>query len=208
LTGSITSTNGVVVNGGALAGNGTITDNVTVQASIASGTIDALTVNGNYTINGTLAVDVNRAGFVSDHPIVSGTVSAVAGTVAVNTLGAALQVGDTFTLFSGPVSGGAALTVVGGGATWVNNLAVDGTIQVLSLVPTTPTSLTGTVNGGNLNISWPPSHQGWVLQAQTNSLAVGIATNWTDIPGTASVTSTNIAINPANPTVFFRLRSP
>jgi fibronectin-binding autotransporter adhesin len=208
LTGSITSTNGVVVNGGALSGNGTINDNVTVQASIGSGTIDALTVNGNYTINGTLAVDVNRAGFVSDHPIVSGAVSATAGTVAVNHLGAALQVGDTFTLFSGPVSGGAALTVVGGGVTWVNNLAVNGTIQVLSLVPTTPTSVTGTVTGGNLNISWPPSHLGWVLQAQTNSLAVGIAANWTDIPGTASVTSTNIAINPANPTVFFRLRYP
>ncbi len=208
LTGSITGTNGVVVNGGALAGNGTITDNVTVQASIASGTIDALTVNGDYTINGTLAVDVNRAGLVSDHPVVSGTISAVAGTVAVNNLGAALQVGDTFTLFSGPVSGGAALAVVGGGVTWINNLAVNGTIQVLSLVPATPTSVTGTVNGGNLTVSWPASHLGWVLQTQTNSLAIGIAANWADVPGTALVTSTNIPINPANPTVFFRLRYP
>jgi hypothetical protein len=104
-----------VANGGALAGNGTINDNVTVVSnSIASGTIDALTVNGNFTIAGNLAVDVNRAGLVSDHPIVSGTVSAVAGAVTVNKLGAALQVGDTFTLFSGPVSGGGALTISGG----------------------------------------------------------------------------------------------
>lgn len=208
LTGSITSTNGVILNGGALAGNGTITDNVTVSNSIGSGTIDAVTVNGNFTIAGNYAVDVNRAGFVSDHPIVTGTISAVTGSVTVNKLGAALQVGDTFTLFSSPVSGGAALTVTGGGANWINNLAVNGTIQVASLIPTTPTSVTATVNGGNLNVSWPVSHQGWVLQTQTNALTVGIAANWVDMPGTALVTSTNIAINPANPTVFFRLRSP
>jgi len=47
-----------------------------------------------------------------------------------------------------------------------------------------------------------------VLQTQTNTLTVGIAANWVDVPGTASVTSTNIAVNPANPTVFFRLRYP
>jgi hypothetical protein len=37
---------------------------------------------------------------------------------------------------------------------------------------------------------------------------VGLNTNWLDVAGTASVTSTNMAINPANPTVFFRLRHP
>jgi hypothetical protein len=52
------------------------------------------------------------------------------------------------------------------------------------------------------------SHLGWVLQTQTNALTVGIAANWVDVPGSASVTSVSIAINPANPTVFFRLRYP
>jgi autotransporter-associated beta strand protein len=208
LTGSITSTNGVVANGGALAGNGVINDNVVVSNSIASGTIDALTVNGNFTIAGNLAVDVNRAGLVSDHPIVSGTVSAVAGSVTVNKLGAALQVGDTFTLFSVPVTGGGALTISGGGVTWNNNLAVNGTISVASIIPTTPTSITAVPSGNALAVSWPGSHLGWVLQTQTNALTVGISTNWVDVPGTGLVTSTNIPVNAASPTVFFRLRSP
>ena len=208
LTGSITSTNGVVANGGALAGNGVINDNVVVSNSIASGTIDALTVNGNFTIAGNLAVDVNRAGLVSDHPIVSGTVSAGAGSVTVNKLGAALQVGDTFTLFSVPVTGGGALTISGGGVTWNNNLAVNGTISVASIIPTTPTSITAVPSGNALAVSWPGSHLGWVLQTQTNALTVGISTNWVDVPGTGLVTSTNIPVNAASPTVFFRLRSP
>jgi len=208
LTGSLTSTGGVSVVGGALAGNGTITDNVIVQSSIPSGTLDALTVNGNYTINGTLAVDVNRAGFGSDLTTVSASLSAVAGAVSVNKLGATLQVGDTFTLFNQPVTGGGALSVTGGGATWNNNLAVNGTIQVATLVPTTPTTLTATPSGNTLSLSWPATHLGWVLQVQTNSLNVGIATNWVDVPATATITATNLAINPANPTAFFRLRAP
>jgi hypothetical protein len=42
-------------------------------------------------------------------------------------------------------------------------------------------------------------------------LNVGLIANsnaWFDISNSASVTSTNITINPANPTVFFRLRHP
>jgi fibronectin-binding autotransporter adhesin len=208
LTGSISSTGGVFVAGGALAGNGTINDNVTVQSSIPSATLDSLTVNGNYTISGVLAVDANRAGFAADFTTVSGGLSATGGSIQVNNLGANLQVGDTFILFNKVVSGGGALAVVGGGATWNNNLEVDGTIQVASVVPTTPTTITATSGAGTLDLNWPASHLGWVLQTQTNALTVGIAANWVDVPGSASVTSVSIAINPAHPTVFFRLRSP
>jgi len=208
LTGSLTSTGGVFIAGGALAGNGTINDNVTAQAGIGSGTIDTMGVNGNFTINGNYAVDVNRSGSQADRPTVSGTVSAAAGSVTVYNLGAALQVGDTFALFNGAVTGGGVISVVGGGAVWNNNLGVNGTISVASIVPSTPTEIDVTRGTGTIDLSWPASHKGWVLQTQTNSLAVGIAANWTDIPGTASVTSTNIAINPTNPTVFFRLRYP
>ncbi len=208
LTGSISSTGGVSVVGGALAGNGTITDNVTIQASIPSGTLDSLTVNGDYTINGTLAVDANRSGFVSDLTTVSGTLSAVAGTISVNNLGADPQVGDTFVLFNKAVAGGGALAVSGGGATWDNNLAVNGSIQVASIVSTTPISITATSSGNNLSLSWPASHQGWMLQVQTNSLAIGIAANWVDVPASTGITATNIMIDPLNPTAFFRLRAP
>ena len=69
--------------------------------------------------------------------------------------------------------------------------------------------VTFSVSGGTtLTLAWPPSYLGWVLQSQTNSLNVGISTNWYDVPGSGSVTNQNIPLNPANPTVYYRLRSP
>ncbi|TAL00385.1 MAG: hypothetical protein EPO07_09765, partial [Verrucomicrobia bacterium] len=78
-------------------------------------------------------------------------------------------------------------------------------------IASNPTNLTFSVIGGTLSLSWPADHLGWLLQSQTNSLNLGIVTNnsaWYDWPGTASVTSTNVPINTANPAVFFRLRHP
>jgi len=72
--------------------------------------------------------------------------------------------------------------------------------------PSGPTTLTNTVSGTTLSLSWPAG-QGWRLQAQTNSLSIGINTNWAYITD-GSVSSTNITVNPANPTVFYRLTYP
>ena len=40
------------------------------------------------------------------------------------------------------------------------------------------------------------------------SRSIGLATNWFDIPNSDLVTATNFPVNPANPTVFYRLRKP
>jgi hypothetical protein len=58
--------------------------------------------------------------------------------------------------------------------------------------------------GTNLTFTWTGNFK---LQAQTNTLAVGISTNWGDYPdgGTSPV---NVPINVANGSVFFRLASP
>jgi len=53
-------------------------------------------------------------------------------------------------------------------------------------------------------LSWPAGYVGWILQEQTNALA----TNWTDLPDTAAVTSTNVPLVAENPAVFYRLRRP
>ena len=66
------------------------------------------------------------------------------------------------------------------------------------------------VSGGTLALSWP-TNLGWILQSQTNALNIGLvasSNDWFDVPGSASVTSTNVPITPANPAVFFRLRHP
>lgn len=72
--------------------------------------------------------------------------------------------------------------------------------------PSGPATLTNSVSGTTLSLSWPAG-QGWRLQAQTNSLSTGISGNWAYVTD-GSVNSTNITVNPANPTVFYRLTYP
>jgi len=198
---------------GRLAGSGTIAGSLVVATNAVLGggsaaAIGTLTVNGNVTLNagGNVYARINRSGLQSDMVSVGGTLTKVGtGTVTVTNLGAALQAGDKFTLFNKPLVAGNTMTIAGPGVIWTNKLAVDGSIEVLNVIPTYPTNITTSVSGNTLTVSWPATHLGWSLQAQTNTLSVGLANNWATIPGTASVTSTNIAINPANPTVFYRL---
>lgn len=69
--------------------------------------------------------------------------------------------------------------------------------------------LTFTVNNGsNLVFSWPADHRGWLLQVQTNSLTLGIGTNWVTVPGSATVISVTNTMNPVNESVFYRLAIP
>jgi hypothetical protein len=93
---------------------------------------------------------------------------------------------------------------------WTNRLAIDGTIQVTGLgVNTNPTNITYTVSGSTLTLQWPTDHTGWTLQSQTNNLATGLSTNssaWHDVSGSQTTNQMIINVNPANPTVFYRLR--
>jgi len=83
-----------------------------------------------------------------------------------------------------------------------------GSLVVGTAIASNPTNITFSVTGSTMSLSWPSDHLGWILQQQTNSLSVGLGTNWVDVAGTATVTSTNIAINPAARTAFYRLRHP
>ncbi|HKI68648.1 MAG TPA: hypothetical protein VKA67_03610, partial [Verrucomicrobiae bacterium] len=170
--------------------------------------IGNLTIDGNLTIRGNLAFKVNKTQTPSnDVATVTGTIlNAGAGTLTVSKSGPALAVGDRLFLFNKPVVNGGTLSVTGAGVQWTNNLAVDGSIAVLSVIPATPTNLTASVTGKTLSLAWPTEYKGWTLQAQTNPLEIGLNTNWVDMTGSAWMTSTSLTINPANPAVFFRLR--
>ncbi|TAL00211.1 MAG: hypothetical protein EPO07_10035 [Verrucomicrobia bacterium] len=217
VSGSLAAASAVTVaTNGVLGGTGTVNGSVTVQpfGAIAPGaSIGTLNLN-NLTLGGNLNIEVNRSGPASDSLNVSGILTnSGTGTVNVSNVGANLQAGDIFTLFNKALTNGNALTITGGGSsvTWSNRLAVDGKIQVLAVVPTTPTNLTFNVSGNTVTLSWPGNYQGWILQSQTNNLNSGIVTNksaWYDWPGSESVTTTNLPVNPANPTVFYRLRYP
>ena len=208
---------GATVTNGTLGGSGTIVGPVTVQTpgTLAPGTssLGTLTINNNLTLGGNAMFKVNKSLSPSnDVAVVSGILTNTGtGTLTVSNLGPALVVGDKFKLFSEAVSNGAAMTVTGAGMNWTNHLAVDGSIQVLSVassIASYSTNISFSLSGSTLTISWPATHLGWLLQSQTNTLGAGLKTNWVDVAGSSGVTATNYTIIPANPAVFYRLRHP
>jgi autotransporter-associated beta strand protein len=195
-----------VVYGGRLGGTGTLSGLVMLEAgtTLAPGdSIGTLTINNSLYISGNVAIEVNKSLAQSNDVVVAvlGVQNNGTGTLTVANLGPALQKGDKFTLFSQPVGNGGALTVTGGGATWTNNLAVDGSISVATVIG--PPTLNYTQVGSSLQFSWTG---GYKLQAQTNSLSVGLSTNWADYPG-GGTSPVTVPMAVANGTVFFRLVS-
>ncbi|HEX7653402.1 MAG TPA: autotransporter-associated beta strand repeat-containing protein, partial [Verrucomicrobiae bacterium] len=203
------------LNGALNTGAGTI-----VQPGGASA-IGKLTVSGAVTLAGTNIFELNRTNAAATNDQLAAASVVAGGTLQVNNLGTDLHTGDTFKLFSVPVTGAFAVTNLPttnatGTITyeWANNLSVDGTLQVLVGVPnvnTTPTNLVTSVTGGALTLSWPADHIGWRLLAQTNALGAGLqtATNaWVTVGNSAATNQMSFTIDPTKPTVFYRLVYP
>jgi hypothetical protein len=70
------------------------------------------------------------------------------------------------------------------------------------------TNVTLTASGSSLNLAWPADHTGWELQAQTNTLAVGIGSNWAIVSGSQDTNQMTLPIVSTNPAVFFRIAYP
>ena len=71
-----------------------------------------------------------------------------------------------------------------------------------------PTELGLAMAGNQLQLNWPADHTGWLLQAQTNSLAVGLGTNWSNIAGSAQTNQMTLPLDTTDDAVFFRLMRP
>jgi fibronectin-binding autotransporter adhesin len=210
LNGVNTYTDATTVNDGTLGGNGTIAGPVVVSSggTLAPGSaaIGTLTLSSDLNLSGNLAVELNKS-LVQSNDVVNvagGLTNLGTGTVLVTNLGPALSAGNRFYLFDKPVEGGASLVISGGGVSWINRLAIDGSIEA-SAAPSPANITFNPIGGGQLVLNWP-SGQGWKLQAQTNTLATGLRTNWVEIVG-ATPPYTN-SISPANPTTFYRLVYP
>jgi autotransporter-associated beta strand protein len=214
-----------VISGGTLNGTGSIGGTVTVQngGTIAPGVtaqgaltniIGTLTVGGAVSVSGTVVMKINSAGSPNSDKLAAPSVTINSGaTITLNNIGSTnLVAGNTFTLFSTPVSGSFTITnlpsLPGSSLYWTNELSVNGTIAVVSAVvgPSAPEHLTNGYSAGVLTLSWPAG-EGWRLQMQTNGLSVGLGTNWNYITD-GSVTSTNITVDSTKPTVFYRLKYP
>ncbi len=180
LDGANTYTGPTVVTAGALGGSGTVAGDLQINASAAVAPGDAgtnpgtLTVVGNLTLTGKVLVKVNTSLAQSNDVVVvtGGLTNNGTGSVIVTNLGPTLVVGDSFTLFNQAMTNGGALTVSGGGATWANNLAVDGSITVLTVIPTVAPSATGVGHLPDGNISLTATGAvgaAWSLHATNNA---------------------------------------
>ena len=215
VSGSLASTNVVVASGGTLAGTGTLAGPVTV---LDGGTLSAGASIGTLVINNSLSlsnssstvVEINASTGARD--LVTGLSSVTYGGTLIVTTNYAGTVtnNQTFQIFSATTPTGNFSTIsnqVAGVSSWTFNPASGVLTAMVSAVAPTPTNITYTVTGASPNqqlvLNWPAG-QGWQLQAQTNTLATGLTTNWFDVSG-AVPPHTN-AISPASPAVFYRLK--
>ena len=193
LVNGLIGTNSVTVAGGnTLGGTGSIGGNVTY----GSGAFALFTNGGTLAISGTLTANANVV-----HLNLSNNVPANTYLLATyNTSG------SSGTFASTPV-------IVNGGsfaANTTNFITTSGGhvyLVVQNLTPSTPpsTNITYTVSSGQMVLNWPAG-LGWQLQAQTNSLSIGLTTNWVTVPGATPPFTNNI--NPSAPAVFYRLNYP
>lgn len=89
-----------------------------------------------------------------------------------------------------------------------SSTASSSAVGVNVVTATNSAQMAVTMVNGSLQLSWPPDHTGWILQAQTNAPGAGLGTNWVNITGS---TTTNQMIVPETPTtgsVFYRLSHP
>jgi autotransporter-associated beta strand protein len=162
--------------------------------------IGSLTVSNGITVGGTLLMELNRTNSpVCDQLISTAGTIAVTGTLTVTNLGPALQAGDVFQLFPGPVGGipKINLPVLPVTCAWTNRLAMDGSIQVVPSSFTVITNLSAQVSNHILTLSWPADHTGWKLQSQTNFPAQGLGTNWSDVANSTNVNQVAIPMDPS-----------
>ncbi|MCO5052940.1 MAG: autotransporter-associated beta strand repeat-containing protein [Verrucomicrobiae bacterium] len=84
-------------------------------------------------------------------------------------------------------------------------VVTEDTVVLEVLLPDTPEpiDLTWTITDDQMVLDWP-AEQGWLLEAQTNHLDIGLTGEWQVVSN--AVPPFSVAIDPTNPAVFFRLR--
>ncbi|HEX4122442.1 MAG TPA: hypothetical protein VH619_17640 [Verrucomicrobiae bacterium] len=190
LDGTNIYTGGTTNSANLLAGTGIVLGPVVVQSGGAIGGgdpagIGTFTIDNFLDLSGNVFVRVNRSLAQKGDQIVAtgGATNLGSGTVTVDNIGAALELGDRFVIFGGALVNGGALTVTGAGVQWTNNLAVDGSISVLSLTPPppppTPTISGASEVGGNIVFSGTNGASGGTFYVlETTNIALPLA-DWT-----------------------------
>jgi hypothetical protein len=184
---------------------------IDISGSYEVGTTILLTTNSP-TLNGTVIFDLANTNQLVLRPSATGLNTQTiyySGNLVVINSGPALISGQNYKLFNAANYNGTfnntTLPVLSGSLSWVNNLATSGSLAVTGGSVDSPL-ITVTNANGELILTWnSAAYPGYTVEAQTNWS--GIGTNWVPVTG-GSTSPFTITINPANPTVFFRLRNP
>jgi autotransporter-associated beta strand protein len=218
---SVVRTNSLldIHTGQTLAGLGTIRGTVlaesgsTVSPGLPTG---VLTITNSASFSGAINFQLSRNSTPNSGRIAAPSIDVTGATLTVTNVGPDLVTGDSYQLFSIPMTGTPAavsLPVQNAAATityvWTNKLAIDGTIQVLSgasPVNSSPTNITAAFSGNNLDLSWPADHTGWTLQ--TNSVGLANTNSWFPLAGSAATNHVVISVDRTQPNVFYRLVYP
>jgi hypothetical protein len=194
---------------GTAATPATLTVLGTLSPGESIGTLSFLQDAGLALDPGSMTVmDVNAQTLAHDLVVVGGDTT-YAGTLEVNNVAGTLAAGQSFPLFS--VSGSStgnfssiSPATPGPNLAWEFNPS-NGTLSVVSTAVAPPELQYAITPTNTFVVSW--SGSGFHLQAQTNTVGVGLSTNWGDYPG-GTASPVIVPINPANGSVFLRLVSP
>lgn len=200
------------LKGSVQAAVGSIINTALAADTNGSPTTGALNITGSIELGGAVNININATNTPNSGEIVASSITVDStATLTVTNLGP--EAGATFHLFNHAVNFTTPVTLppTTGTNSWINNLAVDGSITLVAPPPVTvntnPTNIVFSVANGNLTVSWPADHTGWRLLAQTNPVGGGITTNWVPVGGSQTTNSITGPFSPTN-NVFFRMTYP
>jgi hypothetical protein len=221
---------GSLTNNGAIYGIGYASIFFNGTGSIAGSntiTIPTMTIDGTYAIDNTVILTTNNADFfgtlvfdlANTNQIVlksspvgpNNQTTYYAGNLVVVDTGAPPTSGKSYKLFNAANYAGTfaseTLPNLSAGLSWVDNLATSGSIVVTGSGGGSPI-LIPTLNGNLLTLSWDSTNfPGFSVKAQTNSGGLLPGLPWAPA-GSTTNSPFNVTINPANPSVFYRLSNP
>ena len=230
--GYFANTGGKTINIGSSGNNGIVNIANDIQNSAGAINVNygTLLLNGNWATQ-TGVWTVTNGATLGGRGAIGGAVTLLSGALATNIVTSPLTFSNTLTLngntmnvftpttlaagdyllwtnTSAGITGSfAGVTVGGAGASGTASIVTTSSNVVLHVAaPSGPTTLTNTVistvGGPALVLSWP-SGQGWLLESQTNSLSIGLGSNWAT--NTAATSPFTNPIDPNQPSVFYRL---
>ena len=196
LNGPMTYTGNTSINEGSI--NITTTSSIATSIAVAAG---ATLLSGEFTTTGSLTLSANSTLQVDPTTATSIAVGSLIASVS------PVKVKFTTTPTNSPVLILSAAGGVSGAVPHFQAIGSSGTFYadnstnlMFGLTPSSPTLNYTNLGGGVLRFSWTG---GGTLQSQTNSLAVGLGTNWVDCSGSSPVT---VTVDPTLGSIFYRLK--